>query len=487
MKRMLLLGAFLMCAGLLHAQLEEGFDPHPANWIKANGYSYQTVTINNVDNEMLISSGGNSPAVVGTPIVKKSSNDVTVCFDVFGYESKNLVDLSCNAFVNLYFVKSEANNGVDLNDEDMLYDSIVNIPIPLQGGRICTTFTFPAGAANIADFRVFVATHEAPGCDLGNTRYAFDNFLITGLSEVCTDCPPVALDDQFLAGGAGTTSLNIVLYGDNPAYPVKAGYAVDADGTDNDPDDAYGALTWSLVTGPAAGTGTVTMNPNGQGTATVTRSNLNVTEVTFTYRLCDESRCDEATVTVNFILGGALPISLADFKGTRNGSYVNLQWTTFTEDNNAGFKVQRLIGGVYKTIGYISSKATDGNSSLPLRYEFRDLNNTNAVTWYRLVQVNLDGKETIIPARAIRGLEDLPKMLVYPNPGTYDNMNVLFGKSSIRDISIVDLSGRIIKRWNSYSDDNLTIHGLQTGLYMLVVSDRINGGKMVERIMISNK
>jgi len=31
MKRLLLSCALLLCAGLLHAQLEEGFDPHPAN------------------------------------------------------------------------------------------------------------------------------------------------------------------------------------------------------------------------------------------------------------------------------------------------------------------------------------------------------------------------------------------------------------------------------------------------------------------------
>src|SRR5688572_2760037 len=88
MKRLLLSCALLLCAGLLHAQLEEGFDPHPANWIKANGYSYQEVN----GNVMLISSGGNSPAVVGTPVVKKSSDNVTVCFDVFGYANKSLVN-----------------------------------------------------------------------------------------------------------------------------------------------------------------------------------------------------------------------------------------------------------------------------------------------------------------------------------------------------------------------------------------------------------
>jgi hypothetical protein len=490
MKRLLLSGALLLCAGLLHAQLEEDFSPHPDNWIKANGYSYQDVN----GNVMLISSGGNSPAVIGTPIVKKTSSTVTVCLDVFGYDNNALTGFSCNAFVDLYFVKSSANNGVDLNDPDMVLGSVKDIAIPAAGGRLCTSFTFPASVTD-PDFRMFVATHEATGCDLGNTKYAFDNFTITGLSEICTDdCPPVALPDGFFVGNPSATEAKIILYGTNSAYPSPSttpaltGYVADPAGTDNDPDDAFATLNWSLVTPPAAGTGIVTMNTGGQGTATVTRSSLSVTQVTFTYQLCDPGGlCDDATVTVNFIAGAPLPVSLIDFNGNRNGTYVNLKWTTLSEDHNTGFKVQRSMGGEFKTLGFVATKASDGNSSIPLRYEFRDLNNTNAVSWYRLVQINKDGTEKIIPARAIRGLEDLPKMLVYPNPGTYDNMNVLFGKSSIRDISIVDLSGRIIRRWNNYSDDNLTIQGLQVGLYMLVVADRINGGKITERIMITNK
>lgn len=484
MKRLLLSGALLLCAGLLHAQLEEDFDPNPANWIKANGYSYKSVN----GNEKLVSSGGNSPAVIGTPIVKKTSETISVCFDVNGYNGQDLVDFGCDVFVDLYFVKSEANNGIDLKNTSLIYDSIKDIAVPRSGGKVCTSFTFPTGAP-IADFRMFVATHEAAGCDLGNTKYAFDNFLISGMGEVCTDCPPVALNDNFSVGNPTASSADIVLYGTNSLYPTKAGYLADAAGIDYDPNDDYSTLHWTLVTPPIPGTGSVIMNPNGEGTATVVRSDLTVTQVTFTYRLCDPGGlCDEATVTVNFTAAIITPISLLDFNGRRSGMYVNLNWTTVSESDNTGFRVQRSMGGgEFKTIGFVPSLAPDGYSSVPLHYAFSELNNTNAVAWYRLVQINKDGTQKIIPARAIRGLEDLPRMLVYPNPGTYDNLNVLFGSSSTRDVSVVDLNGRIVKRWNNYHDDNLTIYGLQNGFYMLVVKDRINGSKLVEKILITNK
>jgi hypothetical protein len=74
-------------------------------------------------------------------------------------------------------------------------------------------------------------------------------------------------------------------------------------------------------------------------------------------------------------------------------------------------------------------------------------------------------------------------MLIYPNPGS--TVNVLFGSSSIRDVSISDLSGKLIQRWNNYSDDNITITGLQTGMYMLQVIDRNTKVKTVSKLLIN--
>jgi hypothetical protein len=109
------------------------------------------------------------------------------------------------------------------------------------------------------------------------------------------------------------------------------------------------------------------------------------------------------------------------------------------------------------------------------------LNNSNAISWYRLVQVNKDGTRSILPTLAVRGLEDLKKMLIYPNPGSM--VNVLFGSSSIRDIVVTDLSGKQIKRWNNYSDDNITISGMQAGMYMLQVIDKNTAQKTVSKIL----
>lgn len=483
MNRLLHSALFLLCflwTGILQAQLEEDFTPNPPNWILASGYSIHNVN----GNDVVLSSNGNNPGTIGTPIVQKSANTVTYCADIFGYTPQTgLTSLPCAATVDLYFTSTAVNNVNDLDETDptKVFGTVKGLAVPASGGRICQSFTFPA-AVTATQFRVFLVINE--GCNMGNVRFAFDNFSITGLTEVCTGaaCPPVALPDVFNVVPP-VPLVNVVLYGPNASYPAPpTGYLVSASGLDNDPNDAYAALTWTLQTPPT--NGTVIMNLAGQGTATVTRNDLTITTVSFVYQLCDPNgNCDTALVTVNFPAGGALPVSLLSFNGNRNGSTVTLRWMTTAESNNAGFEIQRIVNGEYKTVGYVNSKANDGTSSVQLQYQFSEIYNTNAVSWYRLVQINQDGTKKILPSLAIRGLEDLKKMLVYPNPGS--TVNVLFGSSSIRDVSIVDLSGKLIKRWNNYSDDNITIAGLQAGMYMLQVFDKNTKVKTVSKLLIN--
>src|SRR6185295_2511207 len=108
-------------------------------------------------------------------------------------------------------------------------------------------------------------------------------------------------------------------------------------------------------------------------------------------------------------------------------------------------------------VGFVATKAVDGNSSMPLYYQFRETNTAKGNSWYRIVQVDKDGTRTVTPVRGIRGMEELSTLTVYPNPGRSGNMSVLFGNSAIRDIVITDMNGRVVKQWNSYRDDNMVI------------------------------
>lgn len=489
MKRYLLFIFFAAITTIAQAQLEEDFDPAPTGWILSQGASFNSVNGNAVVNTPGV--GGNNPANIGTPAVNKTSNTIKVCFDIWAYDANlnNQQPFPCNTYADILFVNSAVTSSSEAVDPANIYARQDNYLLPTNGGNGCFTFTFPA-VVTASDFKVFISFHA--DCKQPGIKYVIDNVSISGVTLVCggTNCPPVALPDVFNRGNGLETTFDGALWGSTDGYPT--GYTVDATGNDNDANDAYADLQWSLLTPPV--NGTVTINSNG--TFTVTRNSTTVTQLTFTYRLMDngpdnniataaDNMFDDATVTINWPPAGPLPVSLVNFNGNRKGTNVTLSWTTNMEMQNTGFEIQRSTGnGVYEKVGFVATKAPNGNSDMPLHYVFTEANMAKANSWYRLVQIDKDGTRKVTPVRGIRGLEEISKLTVYPNPGTTGNMNVLFGSSAVRDIMIIDLNGKILKQWNNYHEDNMAISGLHTGVYMLIVNNKGTSERLTQKIVV---
>lgn len=177
------------------------------------------------------------------------------------------------------------------------------------------------------------------------------------------------------------------------------------------------------------------------------------------------------------------PVSFKSFNAVRNKANVGISWTTASEQNNNGFYVQRNDGSGWRNVAFIFSKAATGNSSSDLTYSYSDLNNIKGVSQYRIVQVDIDGKSKLSDIRSVKGEGQLAKILVYPNPSTTGNVNVVFDDQSSRDVQIRDFAGRLIKRYVNVIN-NLAIQGLQSGVYTVQVSDRVTGSKAVNKVVV---
>ncbi|RZK98986.1 MAG: T9SS type A sorting domain-containing protein, partial [Hymenobacter sp.] len=111
-----------------------------------------------------------------------------------------------------------------------------------------------------------------------------------------------------------------------------------------------------------------------------------------------------------------LPVSLASFTAVPQGSAVTVKWTTASEQNNAGFEVQRSTDGVqFKGIGEV---AATGNSQSLKAYQYFDAAPARPVSYYRLKQVDLDGRTTYGPVAVVRlaGAAVAQSFTIYPNP-----------------------------------------------------------------------
>ena len=68
------------------------------------------------------------------------------------------------------------------------------------------------------------------------------------------------------------------------------------------------------------------------------------------------------------------------------------------------------------------------------------------------------------------------------------SVNVLFEEIyGLRDISLMDMSGRIVKQWKGSSDNSIQIDNLLPGMYSLRVVDRETGKQSVDKILINGR
>jgi hypothetical protein len=183
----------------------------------------------------------------------------------------------------------------------------------------------------------------------------------------------------------------------------------------------------------------------------------------------------------------ALPVSLRSFAASRNNSNVLLKWETAAEENSKGFYIERNLGSKWEILGFVQSKAINGTSNSPLVYDYIDINNHRGITQYRLRQIDIDGKQAFSPIRAVRSKDQKGKTIVYPNPSSDGKVNVVFNDvNTVRDVSLSDLNGRIIKSWKGVVN-NIQIDNLTTGFYTIRIIDTETGEQIVEKIVVKKR
>lgn len=158
---------------------------------------------------------------------------------------------------------------------------------------------------------------------------------------------------------------------------------------------------------------------------------------------------DRGSFTIS-AAGSPLPISLVNFKGEHIGNDNVLSWSTTTEINNAGFEVQYSFNGKdFKDLAFVNSKQNSKNNGSVLDYQYTDSKGIGGNIYYRLMQLDKDGKANYSNVILIKGdvVNTLTLKAVYPNP-VKDKLNLIVSSPGNYSINIVitDLAGKIVKR-----------------------------------------
>lgn len=180
-----------------------------------------------------------------------------------------------------------------------------------------------------------------------------------------------------------------------------------------------------------------------------------------------------------------LPVTFDNFTASRQMGTVWLKWETLTESGNSGFVPERKTSENWEALGYVPTKAADGNSSSRLYYQFEDMQQTRGIVQYRIRQVSRDGKMSYSEIKAMNGDAQLSSVTVYPNPAYNGKINIVFADDDrTRDIRITDMSGRLVKHIPYVKQNVLEINDLRPGLYLLRVISSGTPEQQVKKIMV---
>ena len=181
---------------------------------------------------------------------------------------------------------------------------------------------------------------------------------------------------------------------------------------------------------------------------------------------------------IALILSLISPVKLLSFTGTAEGTTNLLHWQTATEANNSGFLLQRSADGLhFSPLAFIKTKAINGNSSLRLSYGYTDNNPLASITYYRLQQIDKDGKYSYSNTVAIKGTRsnELVVSHVFPNPAK-DRLYVSIITPTTQNVTILltDLTGKTVLQQNATlqkgnNTQTINIAPLSSGIYMLKV------------------
>jgi len=168
-----------------------------------------------------------------------------------------------------------------------------------------------------------------------------------------------------------------------------------------------------------------------------------------------------------------IPLTLLSFEAQRTDiDHVLLKWKTTNELSNKGFDVERSLGNTkhFEKIDFVPAQI---NAAIEKEYKLTDNNNYSGTSYYRLKQIDLDGKLTYSPIRAVRGYIGIASLSLYPNP-VQENLVVdmyatLKGSASM---SVFDASLKLVYSRNVAVNKginlfNIPVAALAGGMYFL--------------------
>lgn len=196
----------------------------------------------------------------------------------------------------------------------------------------------------------------------------------------------------------------------------------------------------------------------------------------FTYQVPAGGERSSVTTPHSYTVGGnclnAFPVTLINYNAILKGDgSVDVSWATLTEQNNDYFLVEKSADGrTYTTLSKVSATS---QSIEKKNYTVTDKSPVAGLNYYRLTQVDKDGKKTLYEIKTVTVKSINIEIRIYPNPikGNVINVNVKSTTANTLKIQLIDIAGRILlNKVNDNTSNNISIQledKPKKGIYIL--------------------
>ena len=180
-----------------------------------------------------------------------------------------------------------------------------------------------------------------------------------------------------------------------------------------------------------------------------------------------------------------VPVEMSLFTAILEGTAVSLDWQTASEEQNAGFFVQKSIDGKrWENLSFVEGTGTTYEVQ---NYNFMDENPVNGINYYRLKQLDFDNNFEYSDIKTIQYGDKQNAIAVYPNPVKDQLIIELPNNNTNVQVNIFDLTGRKVIGQEIQTNEvqtSIDFSKLENGIYMLQING--NNWQKVEKIVVQH-
>lgn len=173
-----------------------------------------------------------------------------------------------------------------------------------------------------------------------------------------------------------------------------------------------------------------------------------------------------------------VPIDLINFEASKSNDYVQLDWSTASEVNNAYFDIERSIDGRNFTL--IDNVRGANNSNTLRNYTVFDKTPFTGLNYYRLKQVDFDGRFDYSKTEEV-DFENSLTFDIYPNPAS-DNIFIQ-SSEAYESIEILNVLGKLVYQREA-AGSSVSLHSLPSGIYYIRILDSTKHQIAIQKIMV---